>query len=302
MAQLIVLTKVGIFDRNGSRILVSSESIKVAPDNISGIEDDTLGSIVMLEDPTMLDGSPITGYVVTQTQAQIQTLIDTVSSTVAANDGTVSAPSISFASDTNTGIYRIGTDNIGVAANGAKVLDIATTGLGITGIASVSGTTDSTSKTTGAAIVSGGLGVAKAFWAGNFANVQGLIKRPVTTTTVAAGSLITGAMIATGYIEITGTTNSSALDSAANITTAIGTSPIGTTFDFTLNTIGATPMTATNVLTITAGAGTQFMKQISAGDSASAFLATVTATAGVHLAHFRVTYDTATTITIQRIG
>lgn len=48
-------------------------------------------------------------------------------------NGTVSAPSLTFENDTNTGIYSIGADNIGIAANGAKVLDIATTGLGVTG-------------------------------------------------------------------------------------------------------------------------------------------------------------------------
>lgn len=48
-------------------------------------------------------------------------------------DGTVGAPGINFSSDTNSGIYRIGADNIGVAVNGAKVLDIATTGLAVTG-------------------------------------------------------------------------------------------------------------------------------------------------------------------------
>lgn len=40
-------------------------------------------------------------------------------------DGTVAAPSISFLADQDTGIYRIGANNIGVAAGGAKVLDIA---------------------------------------------------------------------------------------------------------------------------------------------------------------------------------
>lgn len=51
-----------------------------------------------------------------------------------AGNGTVSLPSFTFTSDTNTGLYRIGTDNIGVSAAGAKVLDIATTGLSITGV------------------------------------------------------------------------------------------------------------------------------------------------------------------------
>src|SRR3990167_3427997 len=38
---------------------------------------------------------------------------------LAADDGTAAAPSISFSGDTDSGFYRIGADNIGVALNGA---------------------------------------------------------------------------------------------------------------------------------------------------------------------------------------
>lgn len=54
-------------------------------------------------------------------------------------DGTVALPGLAFASDPNSGVYRIGADNIGVAVNGAKVLDIATTGLAVTGTLSTTG-------------------------------------------------------------------------------------------------------------------------------------------------------------------
>lgn len=57
-----------------------------------------------------------------------------------AASGTVSAPGIAFASDTNTGLYRIGADNLGIAANGAKVVDVATTGVSVTGDVAASGT------------------------------------------------------------------------------------------------------------------------------------------------------------------
>lgn len=46
-------------------------------------------------------------------------------------NGSNSAPSIAFTSDPNTGVYRIGADNLGITVNGTKKLDIATTGLGI---------------------------------------------------------------------------------------------------------------------------------------------------------------------------
>ena len=48
-------------------------------------------------------------------------------------DGLVGTPSITFSSDLDTGLYRIGANNLGVSANGSKVLDIGTTGLGVTG-------------------------------------------------------------------------------------------------------------------------------------------------------------------------
>ena len=47
--------------------------------------------------------------------------------------GTVAAPGLVPGSDLDTGLYRIGGDNLGVACAGAKVLDISTTGLDVTG-------------------------------------------------------------------------------------------------------------------------------------------------------------------------
>jgi len=63
----------------------------------------------------------------------------TPSGSVHAASGTFGNPSLAFSADQTTGLYRIGASNIGVAAGGAKVLDVATTGLGVTGTLSVSG-------------------------------------------------------------------------------------------------------------------------------------------------------------------
>lgn len=49
------------------------------------------------------------------------------------SDGTVSLPGLPFASDLDSGIYRIGANNWALAAAGAKVLEIATTGATVTG-------------------------------------------------------------------------------------------------------------------------------------------------------------------------
>ncbi len=53
-------------------------------------------------------------------------------------NGTVSLPSYTFASDLNTGIYRIGSDNFALVAGATKIVDISTTGIAITGSLTVS--------------------------------------------------------------------------------------------------------------------------------------------------------------------
>lgn len=61
------------------------------------------------------------------------------SKSIIARDGTAAAPSITFNGDTDTGFYRIGANNLGAAVNGAKVLDLSTTGLAITGTLTADG-------------------------------------------------------------------------------------------------------------------------------------------------------------------
>jgi hypothetical protein len=56
-----------------------------------------------------------------------------------AANGTVSLPALTFASDLNTGFYRIGPDNIGAAVGGTKIVDISSTGLSVTGALTPSG-------------------------------------------------------------------------------------------------------------------------------------------------------------------
>jgi len=62
------------------------------------------------------------------------------STTVTNADGTVLLPSYTFASDLDSGVYRIGANNIGVAVNATKILDISTSGLNVIGTVSSNGT------------------------------------------------------------------------------------------------------------------------------------------------------------------
>ncbi len=63
----------------------------------------------------------------------------TMTGPLKASSGTVALPGVAFGSDPDTGIYRIGSNNLGIAANGAKVVDVATTGLTVVGALEVSG-------------------------------------------------------------------------------------------------------------------------------------------------------------------
>lgn len=107
-------------------------------------------------------------------------------SVAAINDGTAAAPGMYFLSDTNTGIYRIGADNMGLSCNGAKVLDIGTAGLGVTGNLTASGT----------------------------ATITGALSSGQHTVT-AGGIAVTGNSTITGTIGITATSNILSMTAAA---------------------------------------------------------------------------------------
>lgn len=64
------------------------------------------------------------------------------------SNGTVAAPGIAFASDLDSGWYRIGANNVGLALGGTKVLDASATGLDITGTLSASGASTLTGAVT----------------------------------------------------------------------------------------------------------------------------------------------------------
>lgn len=54
--------------------------------------------------------------------------------TLQTGDGTVSEPAFGFTSDTNTGMYRVGADNLGLAVGGSKIVDVNSGGLSATTI------------------------------------------------------------------------------------------------------------------------------------------------------------------------
>ncbi|GEM_PF-5305485 len=115
-------------------------------------------------------------------------------------DGSVSAPVLGFASDTDTGFYRIGANNLGVALGGSKVLDVQTGGLSVTGnLTGTLGTTNQSNVTN--------LGTQTYFTATNATITTGA----VTTETVTSLTATTGAI--TNGTVTTATVTSLSLDS-----------------------------------------------------------------------------------------
>lgn len=135
---LVTLVKTKIFDEHGSQLAVTTETIRVCTENISSVEPSGSGSILMLKYPQKLDGSTITGYSVTSTPDQINTLVNAVAATLAASAGTVSAPSIAWADEPASGDYRIGANNYGYAINGVKIYETAASGVTFLGVTTMS--------------------------------------------------------------------------------------------------------------------------------------------------------------------
>lgn len=124
------------------------------------------------------------------TQVTLSTSAATFVQPVGIPNGTVAAPGLAFASDLDSGIYRIGANNLGIAVNGAVVQDVRTVGVYVTGnvalgAVSAFATTEPVSATTykvgtapaGAVTTSGGLftdgtSMRKIIAAGTVSNVE----------------------------------------------------------------------------------------------------------------------------------
>ena len=116
-------------------------------------------------------------------------------------DGTVAAPGITFASDTNTGFYRVGAEQIGFSTNGVQRALLSTTALTvnlpITGTAVQSSASDATA---GKLLTNGAFGLGQAAAVPTVANIDA-----TTTpngfwryTTGATGTFPTGVTAAAG--------------------------------------------------------------------------------------------------------
>ena len=154
--------------------------------------------------------------------------------------GTVGLPAIYLSTDTTTGLYRIGANNDGFAVSGAKVLDIASTGLGVTGTLSATGVSSFAAGTVGAPSIYLGSDTTTGLYRIG-ANNDGFAVSGAKVLDIAS----TGLGI-TGTLKLAGATSGTTTVIATDAVTATITLPSATA---TLATLGANTFTGTQTLT-----------------------------------------------------
>lgn len=117
-------------------------------------------------------------------------------------DGTVSAPGLYFASESNSGFYRVASHSIGFSIGGAKVLGITAAGLAITGTLTATGSAAVASASVSGALTVGGTATVGAVVAsGAIAAAAVAASGSITAATMAAsGAATAGSFAATGAI------------------------------------------------------------------------------------------------------
>jgi hypothetical protein len=117
-------------------------------------------------------------------------------------NGTVSLPYYSFSADPNTGMYRVGADNVGLSVGGSKVVDVTSTGINSTVIGATTAAAGTfSSVTSGGDVLSDtdstdSLGSTGVRW----------LKLWVDSIQTTANTDIAGNLTVTGNLTINGTT------------------------------------------------------------------------------------------------
>ncbi len=130
---LISVVKTKVYDEYGSQLTSSTATVLICTENISSVSASGSGSILMLKYPQKLDGNTVTGYSVTSTPDQINTLVNSTAATFALSAGSVSAPSGAWSDEAASGWYRIGANNYGFSVNGTKTFEFAASGATLQG-------------------------------------------------------------------------------------------------------------------------------------------------------------------------
>ncbi len=155
-------------DTNSGLYRIGSDNIGLALNGVKAVDFSTLG--VSITGTLSASGAVTVGGALT------------VTGSASYGDGTVLLPGISFGADLDSGFYRIGANNIGLALNGVKAADFSTAGLAITGTLSSSGALT---------VASGGLTVT----AGGFTVTAGGLTVTAGSVSFPAGSIANAALV-----------------------------------------------------------------------------------------------------------
>lgn len=152
------------------------------------------------------------------TKAYVDAAVSTTpTQNLASSDGTALAPTYSWASDSNTGLYRVSADSLGITAGGVVRATVSSTGLAVAGTLSASGATtlSSTLGVTGATTLSSTLAVTSGATVGGTLGVTGAA---TFSSTLGAGALTATSVTSSGAIS--GTTL--AASGAATLSSTLG--------------------------------------------------------------------------------
>jgi hypothetical protein len=180
-----------------------------------------------------------------QTSASRAWKVDFEGRTIGGN-GTAAKPAISFISDPDTGLYRVGANNLGIAVGGAKILDIAASVIQ----PGANGTVDlgASGMQWNNAWFAGGISVTGSSSLGQVTASSSLAVTGVatlsSTLSVAGGTTLSSTLAVTGAATFSSTINSQTISAAANFTGTIavaGAATLSATLAVTSNaTVGGT--------------------------------------------------------------
>jgi len=100
-----------------------AERFYISTDGTIGLNGTVAGSAVLDEDDMASDNPSKLA-----SQQSIKAYVDANAGSNTASDGSASAPAFNFSSDTNTGMFRIGSDTLGFSAGGSTKLQIKSDG------------------------------------------------------------------------------------------------------------------------------------------------------------------------------
>jgi hypothetical protein len=158
------------------------------------------------------------------TKAYVDAAVSTTpTQNLATSAGTALAPTYSWATDSNTGMYLVGSDSLGLSAGGTVRATVSSTGLAVAGVFSASGamTASGGLGVTGALTTSGGasigatLGVTGAATFGSTASVTGaLTAASVASSGAVSGTTLSasGAATLSSTLAVSGTTTLTVLN------------------------------------------------------------------------------------------